>query len=266
MWAGTVALILTSLLLSLPVVVTILNSFRPTSEIFLSQIGLPTNPEWANFGKAVEGGLLRQLLNSLVVVAASTLLILVAGSLAGYALSRFTGRLISTFGSLLLLFAGIPLVLMLIPLFVTFVRIGFFGGLIPVIIVYSSLFLPVAIWMFTGIFDSIPLELEEAAWVDGANRVAALRRIVLPIARPTLLTVALFVGILGYHEYLVASVFIREPQLLTVSVGLQRFVDENASNWGPMMAATTLAMLPILVFILFMQRHMETFISGSVKG
>ena len=121
--------------------------------------------------------------------------------------------------------------------------------------------------MFEGFFDAIPRELEEAAYVDGSSRFGTLIRIVLPLSGPGTAAVTIFTFLLCYNEYLIANIFLRDPDTMTIPVGIQMFMQQYSTNWGSLMAAACLASIPTIIFFLFVQKYMvQGVVAGAVKG
>jgi multiple sugar transport system permease protein len=205
--------------------------------------------------------------NSAITATASTLLSLAIGTLGAYALTRlrFPGR--RTFGGLVLITYLVPPGLMFIPLYQTFIRMGYTDSLGTLILAYPTFLVPFVTWLLMGFFRSIPRELEEAALVDGATRVQALLRVVLPLAAPGLLAAGLFCFTLSWNEFLYALIFITDDSLKTLPVGLSEFVVSDFAFWGQLMAAATLASLPVIVVYIYLHKYMvQGLTAGAVKG
>jgi len=205
--------------------------------------------------------------NSAITATASTLLSLAIGTLGAYALTRlrFPGR--RTFGGLVLVTYLVPPGLMFIPLYQTFIRMGYTDSLGTLILAYPTFLVPFVTWLLMGFFRSIPRELEEAALVDGATRVQALFRVVLPLAAPGLLAAGLFCFTLSWNEFLYALIFIADDSLKTLPVGLSEFVVSDFAFWGQLMAAATLASLPVIVVYIYLHKYMvQGLTAGAVKG
>jgi len=188
-------------------------------------------------------------------------------TLAGYALSRFSSRFLSAYSRTVLMFQMFPVILALIPIFILFVNLGLINNPLSVIIFYTSAHLPFAIWMYKAFMDSIPKELEEAAWIDGCSRLQGFLRIVLPISGPGIAAVAIFSFLFSWNEFLIASLFLPEESAMTLPVGVQMFMQQFSTDWGSLMAAATLTMIPTFVLFLFVQKYMVSgAVAGSVKG
>jgi len=210
---------------------------------------------------------IRWTINSAVVALASTFISLTIGSAGAYALTRlrFPGRRV--FGALVLITYLVPPGLMFIPLYRTFIQIGYSNSLGTLILAYPTFLVPFVTWLLMGFFRSIPRELEEAALVDGATRLQTLGRIVLPLAAPGLLAAGLFCFTLSWNEFLYALIFIADDNLRTLPVGLSEFVVSDFAFWGQLMAAAALASLPVVLVYIYLHKYMVSGLTaGAVKG
>jgi multiple sugar transport system permease protein len=161
----------------------------------------------------------------------------------------------------------VPPGLMFIPLYQTFIRIGYTDSLGTLILAYPTFLVPFVTWLLMGFFRSIPRQLEEAALVDGATRVQALVHVVLPLAAPGLLAAGLFCFTLSWNEFLYALIFIGDDSLKTLPVGLSEFVVSDFAFWGQLMAAAALASLPVIVVYIYLHKYMvQGLTAGAVKG
>ncbi|HEX7786003.1 MAG TPA: carbohydrate ABC transporter permease [Methylomirabilota bacterium] len=205
--------------------------------------------------------------NSAITATASTLLSLLIGTAGAYALTRlrFPGR--RSLGAIVLVTYLVPPGLMFIPLYQTFIRIGYTDSLGTLILAYPTFLVPFVTWLLMGFFRSIPRQLEEAAMVDGATRVQALFHVVLPLAAPGLLAAGLFCFTLSWNEFLYALIFIADDSLKTLPVGLSEFVVSDFAFWGQLMAAAALASLPVIVVYIYLHKYMvQGLTAGAVKG
>ena len=210
---------------------------------------------------------MRNVLNSLIVAGSVTLICIIVASFAGYAISRFKGPYFKFYSILLLLLQMFPVMLLLMPLYVIYNKLQMVNTLWSVGISYTTMNLAFCIWMLKGFFDSIPRDLEGAAIVDGCTRFEAFIKIIMPLALPGIATVAIFTVLNAWNEYTLASIFLRKDQVMTITVGLQRFVQQNGADWPKLMAASTIATIPTVLFMLFAQKYLiEGMTAGAVKG
>jgi ABC-type glycerol-3-phosphate transport system permease component len=256
------------LMVNLPVIVMVANSFQTTDQILASRSLIPHHFTFANFiflsGRTPYWTFFA---NSILVGGAATAIGVVAAALAGYALSRYQRLALSVYSGGLLLVQMFPIIVALIPLFVLFRNLGLINSPVSVILVYAVVHMPFATWMCRAYFDTIPRELEEAAQVDGCTRLQALRLILLPLAAPGIAAVVIFSILFSFNEFFVASVFLRDESVMTIPVGIQMFMQQYATDWGSLMAAATVTAVPAFLFLLFVQRHIaHGAMAGAVKG
>jgi multiple sugar transport system permease protein len=212
-------------------------------------------------------GFLTWLMNSVIIAGVSTVLSVALASMAAYALSRlrFTGAGLLT--TMLLITYLLPGTLLFIPLYQTLSAIGLINSYGALIITYPTFLLPFATWVLLGYFRSIPVELEEAAMIDGASRFYIFLRITLPLAAPALLSVTLFAFTNAWNEFLFAFVFITSESLRTLPIGLQSLVFGDILPWGKLMAASLLTAVPVAVLYIYAQRFLVGGLTvGGVKG
>lgn len=208
----------------------------------------------------------RWLLNSLIVVVLSGTFSLVISVLAGYSLSRYRVRGAGSLSYLLLASRMLPTTLLIIPLFVFMSNLRLINTLWSVVIANITFIMPFATWMLKGYFDSIPRELEEAAYIDGASRLGALLRVTLPLAAPGVAATALYSAILAWDEYLFARTFLNTNSVWTISVGLGSFRGEYITSWNQVMAASLIGTLPIIgIFLLLEKQLVSGLTAGAVK-
>ena len=209
----------------------------------------------------------RWYLNTLLVSAASTAVALVCAALAGYALARLRFRGAQSFTVTVLLTYVMPGALLFIPLYQLLIGVRLTDSLWSLVVTYPTFTLPFATWLLTGYFASIPVELEEAALVDGCTRFQAFRRVVLPLAKPGLLAVALFTLTNAWNEFLFAFVFITKDEYKTLPVGMQSMIIGDVVPQGQLAAASLLVSIPVVVMYAFGQRFLtEGLTAGAVKG
>ncbi|WP_299642659.1 ABC transporter permease subunit [Devosia sp.] len=207
------------------------------------------------------------LRNSVLVAAVSTVISVIFAALAAYALTRlkFVGAgLLTTF---ILITYLLPGTLIFIPLYQTLSDLGLINSYGSLIVTYPTFLMPFATWVLIGYFRSIPVELEEAAMIDGASRIYAFWKITLPLAAPALLSVTLFAFTNAWNEFLFAFVFITSESLRTLPIGLQSMVVGDILPWGKLMAASLLTAVPVAVLYMYTQRFLVGGLTvGGVKG
>jgi ABC-type glycerol-3-phosphate transport system permease component len=261
-------LVVLTILVNVPILTMILNSLK-SNQAILSSTGIqPSDLTLKNYSYLSSRTLYwTWFKNSVIVALFGTAASIAIAALAGYALSRFSSRFLGAYSRTVLMFQMFPVILALIPIFILFVNLGLINNPLSVIIFYTSAHLPFAIWMYKAFMDSIPKELEEAAWIDGCSRLQGFLRIVLPISGPGIAAVAIFSFLFSWNEFLIASLFLPEQSAMTLPVGVQMFMQQFSTDWGSLMAAATLTMIPTFVLFLFVQKYMVSgAVAGSVKG
>lgn len=209
------------------------------------------------------------LLTSVTVAILSTIFALTLGTLAAYGLSRFRLRanLDRRLSMWILSTRMFPPIVTAVPLFLMMRDLRLLNTISSLVIVYTALNLPFVVWMMRGFFRELPRELEEAAMVDGDSRLGALVRVVLPLVTPGLAATAVFCLIVSWNEFLLALVLTQTDASMTLPVGIAGRVTQYEIKWGVMSAAGVVAMIPILVFAMAVQRYLVRGLSlGAVKG
>lgn len=246
-------------------------SFRPLDQVLQNPVALPTWQQISSFstyrGVWFERGLGNFVVNSLIVSIATVILNLVLAILGAYAITRlkFGGRKILSIG--ILLIYVFPAVIIAVPLFVVFTRLGLRGSLVGVVLVYLASTLPVALYMLRSYFQTIPTELEEAGLIDGLGRLGVIWRITLPLAAPAIAAVALYVFMIAWNEFLFAYLWLLEkPDAWTLSLGVQQLdTQEVPKTW--LMAGSVIISVPVIILFFFAERFLtEGLTAGSVKG
>jgi multiple sugar transport system permease protein len=211
----------------------------------------------------------RYLLTSTIVAIASTVLALLIGTLAAYSLARFKlpFELHERLSFWIISTRMFPPIVTIIPLFLMMRDLRLLNTIPALIIVYTGFNLPFVVWMMRGFFEELPRDLEEAAMVDGDSRWGALWRVVLPLVRPGLAATAIFCLIICWNEFLFALILTQTDAAITLPVGIAGRVTQYEIKWGAMSAAGVVAMIPILVFAMAVQRYLVRGLSlGAVKG
>jgi len=205
--------------------------------------------------------------NSVIVAGSTAFAVTVLSSLSGYALSRFQFRGKYWIIALMLITQMFPLVMLVAPIFKMLSPLGLTNSLTGLVIVYTAFNVPFATFLMQSFFDGIPKDLEEAAMIDGASRFTAFRQIILPLTLPGIAATLGFVFTAAWSELLFALMLISGNQSATFPVGLLTFVSKFSVDFGQMMAAGVLALIPACLFFLLIQRYLvQGLTAGAVKG
>jgi multiple sugar transport system permease protein len=213
-------------------------------------------PTLRNYEHVVDGALLHYLLNSVIVAASSTILSTALGSLAAYGLARLPLRGKKHYAFWILSMRMLPPIVGVIPLFYLFKAVSLTDTIPALILAYATFNVPFATWMMLSFFQDLPMDIEEAALVDGASRLQVFRWVALPLAAPGLVVTAIFALIFSWNEFLFALVLTSSERAQTMPILIASFVQYFEIAWGEMMAVATLAALPVLIFALFVQRYL----------
>ena len=263
----------------LPVAWMVFSSLKSSTDIAIGRVGLSRNIagkteiRWSNYvdmWKNVNFGL--YLKNSLIICGATMFFAMVFSTLAAYALSRFRFPGSDLFSNAILATQMIPAIMYLIPIYIMFVKFTMFTG-IPVkgtywgiVLIYSAFFIPFSIWILRGFFASIPNELEEAARIDGCSALQVFWHIALPLAIPGIIATGIYIFLTAWDELMFAWV-LTNADTLTIPVGIRLFVGNYQNRFDLMMAAATVATLPVVVLFFLLQKHIvRGLTAGAVKG
>jgi raffinose/stachyose/melibiose transport system permease protein len=262
-----VIMIPVGLIMALPLYYIVVNTFKTQEEMSSSPFALPTQLFLDNYA-TVFGTvpLVQSFANTLFVTVLSLLLMLIIGSMAAYGMIIGNTRFNRWFGAALILGFIIPTQSTLIPLYRLLVRIGLIDTLTGLVFLYSagSIF---CYFLIQGYMKSIPYDLIEAARIDGANAFSIYWRIVLPLIRPILVTVAVFQTMWIWNDFLTPNVFLVSPEKSTLVLQVYKSVGEFTTDWPSFMTLSVLALLPMVVFFVFTQRHIVSgLLAGGVKG
>lgn len=257
-------LLLNAAVMLYPLVVMVLSAFKTNAELFASPFALPDTWALDNLRQVWEGtSFVRYLLNSMLVTAASVLLILLCGTMAAYGLARYRFR---GAGLVLTLFVAglvVPLKLAVIPLFLQLDALGLLDSRAGLVLVYTAMGLPSAVFILTGFLRSLPTELEEAARIDGANEVRIMLLVMLPLARPAMAIAAIQNAVPIWNDFFFPLVFITSDARKTLPQGLTVFMGEFNTEWGVLFAGLTMAAMPIMMLYLALSRQV---IAGLTQG
>jgi N,N'-diacetylchitobiose transport system permease protein len=257
-----------------PVLWMISTAFKPATEIYtLTPHPVPLHPTLANFRSVISGTVIglpywnflkNSLFVTLVAVALSSLIAL----LAAIGLARFRFRFRTTYLIMLLIVQLLPQQALVIALFIDFRRLNLLDSLVGLIAVYTAFAVPVTVWMLRNFAAAVPREIEEAAAIDGAGAWTRFWRVLLPLITPGLVATSVFAFIFAYNEFVFALTFLgTDTAKFTLPLYVQYFYGQNSTDWGAIMASSTLFTIPVLAFFLLTQRRLASgLVAGAVKG
>jgi len=265
-----VLMILAVLWAIFPLFWVLISSIRPDIETFaFEQTFFPKNPTLDNYVslfKITPFGLWMK--NSAILSIATTLVVVVLSSMTAYAMSRFRYKPFKFLGQLTLLAYMMPDIILVVPIFFVLFNLNLINSQFGLFLVYVGTRLSVGLWMLRSYFQGIPIELEEAAMVEGATRFQAFWKVILPQAFPGMISTAIFTFSVTWQEFLFASILIFNSRKQTISAGVATFISEDwIYSWGTLMAAGVMISLPLVLLYAFMQRYLIAgWGGGGVKG
>ncbi|MBI2755540.1 MAG: carbohydrate ABC transporter permease [Chloroflexi bacterium] len=257
------------LLILAPFIWVALSAFKSESELLRYPPTLfPQRPTLDNFTQFFDATQFqRAMFNSALVATATTALALGAATPAAYALTRFHNRAFEWIARLFVYAYMIPSILLVLPVYRIFFRMGLSNTLYGLIIIYVALVMPLTLWTLRSFFAGIPVDLEEAAMIDGATRFGAFLRVVVPQAIPGMIATGIIALNVGWSEYLFGATLLSRPDVLTISPRLESFMGRGLFNWGWLMAGALAVTAPLIVVAGVAQRFLVAgWGAGAVKG
>lgn len=264
---STLFLVFIAVTTLLPLVAFVIAALhRPGS--LVTGLQWPAAPQWGNFARVFfEADFGRLMLNSLIIIAVVLPATLLFAFLAGYGFGvlRFRGR--TLIYTLIILGLTLPVEMIIVPLYYDFQSVGLVGTYWPIILTEIGMFMPFGVFWMTAYFRGVPLEIIEAAEVDGASGWRILWSILLPGARPALTTLGVLTFVWSWNQFLLVLVLIQDPALRTAPSGLGFFVGEHSTDVPSLAAATTVVMLPpLIVYLIFQRQFITGTLAGALKG
>ena len=258
-------LIVLSLIAVFPLVWVLLCSVKSSGELTSNPTRFfPKHFTLENFTHVIQDlGVAKNIGNSLIIAIITTGIAIVISSMAAYGKVRFFPKLGSIMSKVLVATYMFPPILLAIPYSMVMAKLGLVNTRIGLIIVYLSFSVPYAVWMLVGFFKTVPLGIEEAAKVDGANKFQTFIQIVLPLVMPGIVATAIYTFINAWNEFLYSLILINSTDKMTVSVALKSLQGAEILNWGDMMAASALVVVPSVIFFMFIQNKIA---GGMTEG
>ena len=261
-------LIILSVVALFPLVWVILSSVKGSGELTSNPTSfLPKEFTFINYKNVIDNlGFTVNIGNSLIIALITTVIAITVSSMAAYGIVRFFPRFGNIMSRVLVTTYMFPHILLAIPYSLVMAKLGLTNTRVGLIIVYLSFSVPYAVWMLVGFFKTVPIGIEEAARVDGANKLVTFVRIVLPLVAPGIVATAIYTFINAWNEFLYSLILINSTDLMTVSVALKSLQGAEILDWGSMMAASTIVVIPSVIFFTFIQRYIAGGMTeGSVK-
>lgn len=253
----------------LPIYYLVINSFKPLKEILLSFIGLPKNPSLDNYVKAFERlNYSRIFLNTLFLTGGSVVVTVLFSSLAGYKLQRTKGKVSSFLYAFFAFGMLIPFTVIMVPMSQLLAKLGLNNNLPALIFVYSAIYMPMMISIYVGYCKTLPVELDEAAMIDGCNQFQIFTRIILPLSKPIMVTIGVLSAVSTWNDLVVELIAVDEAALMNITRRVNNFIGfMSGTQWDFFTAAVVLSMIPIVVVYAFLQKYVQGSItSGAIKG
>lgn len=251
-----------------PIYWTLNTALKPEGDIIQTPLQyLPSSPTFQNFINAWNDvGFEKYFTNSVVVGVGTVILTLVLSVLAGYALARYEFKGKRVFMLILLMTQFIPRSMLIIPLFVMFSNVGMISNPISLMLVYSAVQIPFSAILMSGFISGIPPELEEAAAIDGATRMQAIRQVIVPLLLPGVVATGINIFVYAWNEFLLALMLTNAQSNFTLPVGLSFMMGEFNVNYGALAAGSIIALVPSVILFMFAQKHLVNGMGGAVKG
>ena len=250
-----------------PIFMMVLSGFKTTPEIFMSPFSMPKKFNIENFQVIWEKtNVPRYFLNSIIVTVSSIALLLITGTMAAYAISRYKFRGALMVSLFFLSGLMLPLRLAIIPLFIQLKYLGLIDSLLGLIFIYTAMSLPATVFILTGFLRSLPKELEDSARMDGASELRIMLDIMVPLISPALVIAGIYSAVPIWNDFFFPLIFIQSPEWKTLAQGLTTFFGEYSINYGVLYAGLSLASLPmIFIFIVQSRRFIAGMTAGALK-
>ena len=256
-----------ALVMLYPIFMMVLSGFKTTPEIFMSPFSMPKKFNIENFQVIWEKtNVPRYFLNSIIVTVSSIALLLITGTMAAYAISRYKFRGALMVSLFFLSGLMLPLRLAIIPLFIQLKYLGLIDSLLGLIFIYTAMSLPATVFILTGFLRSLPKELEDSARMDGASELRIMLDIMVPLVSPALVIAGIYSAVPIWNDFFFPLIFIQSPEWKTLAQGLTTFFGEYSINYGVLYAGLSLASLPmIFIFIVQSRRFIAGMTAGALK-
>ena len=252
-----------------PLIWLFISSLKTNYEFLaLSPFSLPKVPQWGNYINALTvAGLGRMLLNSVIVGLCATVFNVIVASMGAYCISRFRFRGRERIFTLFTAGILVPLNALMVPYFVIITKLGLINTYGGMILLYCAIGIPMSTFLIRGLMDSIPMDLEEAAYIDGCGFFGRFFHIILPLSRTGIVTAATFEFLTCWNEFVFANLLVSSEKLRTIQVGIRYFTNQFSTDYVSMYAAIMISIIPSIIgYVLFQEQIIAGMTSGAVKG
>jgi raffinose/stachyose/melibiose transport system permease protein len=265
-FARELTLLLVAAIWWVPFYFLVVVSLKPDLEALQSPLSFPKEVHLGNFSTAWHDAALgRSLVNSLIITGGSVLALIAIGSICAYTIARRPGRMSTTLYLLFVLGIILPFQLGLVPTYAVMRHLGLVGSYFGIILLYTGIWMPFSVFLYTGFVRALPKEYEEASVVDGASTLRTFRRVVFPLLRPVTGTVAIFTGLIIWNDFFLSLIFLNGTKKTPLPVAVYTFVGAFASRWNLIFAAVIVSLAPVLIFFLVAQRQLIRGFTGGIK-
>ena len=252
-----------------PLIWLVVSSLKTNFEFLAgSPFALPARPQWVNYTNALTvAGLGRMLFNSVFVGLSATVVNIIVASMGAYCISRFRFKGREKIFTLFTAGILVPLNALMVPYFVIITKLGLINTYGGMILLYTAIGIPMSTFLIRGLMDSIPMELEAAAYIDGCGFYARFFHIILPLSRTGIVTAATFEFLTCWNEFVFANLLVSSEKLRTIQVGIRYFTNQFSTDYVSMYAAIVISIVPSIIgYILFQEQIIAGMTSGAVKG
>lgn len=251
-----------------PFVYVIFTALKTSEQIYDPNQIIPTYITFDNFKQVLfHSNFVRYFINSIFITSVTTVICLILSLMAAYGLTRYYIVGAQSIKMAVLMTRMFPSILLCVPFYIIMKNLHLIDSYVGLILMYISFTLPFSIWNTCAFFETLPWELEEAALIDGCSRLSSFFRVIFYVARPGVFVTALLCFMTSWDEYMYASIFINTTLKKTLQVGMQDFVGQYSVDWGLLMAAVVISLIPILLFFAIVQKNLVQGLSaGAVKG
>lgn len=265
---GNIIMVLVSLIMIYPLIWMFYSAFKEKSDFNVNVLGLPKKYVFDNFVKAIEVSHMDEyFVNSIIFSVCTVILVVVFGFITGYILSRYNFKGKGILKGIFLIGMLIPVYSLLIPVYMEFDALGIYGTRTSIIIAYTGINLSLTIFLVESFVGSIPVEMEEYAYLSGCSPIRTMFQIIMPLCAPVMSTSIVLTFLAAWNEFPFALVLINKQSMKTIPLGMSFFIGEYTTNYPGMMAASVIASLPVLIlYFVCSKRIIEGMTAGAVKG